>query len=150
MRAIEIGLGVLIMVAAVALAAGVADSLLPLPPLGFGGTLTLIAMGAGLVSHGLIGHRVRQDVVNTAPLRVLGRTVSTLILTVMIVVAVPSLVAPLNLTQVAGFPLGFYVAAQGALLALAILAFRAAQQLDASEAEVIEHTGLPPTRREEH
>jgi putative solute:sodium symporter small subunit len=134
MRHIEIGLGVLVIAAAVALASGYTDAKLPVPPIGFAGTLALVTIGASLVAHGLIGLRIKRNIDNSAPLRVLGRTIFTLTLALLIVIAVPALVAPLNLGTVAGFPVGFYLAAQGALLALAVLAFRAAQQMDAAEA----------------
>lgn len=133
MRHIEIVLGVGIMAAAVALAFGVGDAALPLPPIGFGGTLTLILLGIGLVAHGLIGLRIASHAHNTTPLRVLGRTIFTLAAAIVLVVAVPALVAPLNLAHVAGFPLGYYAAAQGVLVALAILAFRAASGLDLAD-----------------
>lgn len=135
MRHIEIVLGVGIMAAAVALAFGVGDAALPLPlpPIGFGGTLALILLGIGLVAHGLIGLRIASHAHNTTPLRVLGRTIFTLAAAIVLVVAVPALVAPLNLAHVAGFPLGYYAAAQGVLVALAILAFRAARGLDLAD-----------------
>ena len=135
MRAVEIALGVLVLAAAGALAFGLADQVLLLPPIGFGATLAPVSFALLLIVHGVIGRRLRTGGTHVTALRVLGRTGFTVVAALAAVAAVPALVAPFNLVSVAGFPLGFYLAAQGALLALGILAFRAAQGLDAAEAE---------------
>lgn len=140
MRQIEIGLGGLLMLVAAALAAGLADHVVRLPPIGFGATLAVLTLGAVLVAHGVIGLRLRTDGAETTRLRVHGRTAFAVLLTAAMGLAVPALVAPLNLFSIAGFPGGFYLAAQGALVALAILAFRSADGLDAAEGPDAEPT----------
>jgi putative solute:sodium symporter small subunit len=47
----------------------------------------------------------------------------------------PLVVDLLDRTSVAGFPLGYYVAAQGLLILFAIIAFRAASRIDAIDIE---------------
>lgn len=47
-----------------------------------------------------------------------------------LVFAIPSLVEPLNLANVLGFPLGFFLVAQGALIGFLILAIASARRQD--------------------
>jgi putative solute:sodium symporter small subunit len=56
---------------------------------------------------------------------------------VTVVALLPLAADPLSLATVAGFPLGFYVVAQGVLIVLAILAFRAARHLNAIDQKMV-------------
>jgi len=51
-----------------------------------------------------------------------------------LITVMPLLMEALDLATVAGFPIGYYVTAQGMLVLLAILAFRAAAHLDRLDA----------------
>jgi putative solute:sodium symporter small subunit len=134
MRAVEAVLGVLIMAAAVALSFGAAGLFVPLPPLGLGPTLALAAAGATVAAHGMAGRAAAPR----AAARWRAQTYALLAVTA--AVALPLVVEVLDLVTVAGFPLGFYLAAQGLLLAFAIVAFRAATSLDRLDG----HDGPPP------
>lgn len=124
MRTVEAVLGVLIMAAAVALFLGAAGLFVPLRPLGLGPTLALAAAGATVAAHGMAGRAAAARVA----LRWRAQTYALSAITA--AAALPLVVEVLDLITVAGFPLGFYLAAQGLLIAFAIVAFRAAQSLD--------------------
>lgn len=128
MRSIEVILGVLIMAAAVALGFGAAALFAPLPPPGPGSTLTLLAFGAAMAAHGMAG-RATGNPNADAGLR--WRAVFYAVAALSAALVIPLVVEVLDLVTVAGFPLGYYVAAQGLLVFFAILAFRAAMHLDA-------------------
>jgi putative solute:sodium symporter small subunit len=130
MRTIEAALGLLIIVAALALALGAARLLAPIPPTGLGVTLALIGWGATLAAHGMTGRALRQQDRAAAQS---WRAVFYLLLALTLAVSFPLVVDLLNLATVAGFPVGYYMAAQGSLILMAILAFRAARSLDALE-----------------
>ncbi len=130
MRSIECGLGALVMAAALAFAAGVVHRVMPMPPIGGGALLALFAAGAVLFAHGWIGRKIVRDHDNAARWRAASRAVFVTGFALAIMVAVPGLMPVLDLFAIGGFPLGFYLAAQGGVIALAILAFRAADRLD--------------------
>lgn len=127
MRSIEVILGVLIMAVAVALGFGAAAFFVPLPPPGPGPTLALLAFGAAMAAHGMAG-RTEGNPNSDAALRWRGVFYAVAALSAALVL--PLVVEVLDLVTVAGFPLGYYVAAQGLLVFFAILAFRAATHLD--------------------
>lgn len=61
--------------------------------------------------------------------------IATLVFALIAGVGLPALVQPVNLFKVAGFPLGFYIAAEGAPLLLGVALFvyaRRANRLDRS------------------
>jgi putative solute:sodium symporter small subunit len=58
-----------------------------------------------------------------------------LLLVALFAFAAPLLVEPLNLIGIGGFPAGFYLAAQGALIAFVIIAFVSAARQDAIDRE---------------
>jgi putative solute:sodium symporter small subunit len=128
MRTVEAALGLLIITAALALALGAARLLAPVPPAGLGVTLALIGWGATLAAHGMAGRAITKRNPSTA---YSWRAVFYLLLALTLAATMPLVVDLLNLATVAGFPVGFYVAAQGLLIVMAILAFRAATHLDA-------------------
>ncbi len=128
MRTVEAALGLLIIAAAIALALGAARLLAPVPPTGLGVTLALIGLGATLAAHGMTGRALQNQ--NTAA-ALSWRAVFYLLLALTLAATMPLVVDLMDLANVAGFPLGYYVAAQGLLILMAILAFRAATHLDA-------------------
>jgi putative solute:sodium symporter small subunit len=128
MRTVEAALGLLIIAAALALALGAARLLAPVPPAGLGVTLALIGWGATLTAHGMAGRALTKR--NTATAHS-WRSVFYVLLALTLAATMPLIVDLLDLADVAGFPLGYYMAAQGLLILMAILAFRAATHLDA-------------------
>lgn len=135
MRTAEAVLGVLIMVSAVALALGAAALFVSVPPPGLGLTLALAAAGATIAAHGMAGRAAATSEASQAARRWRAAFYAVLALTA--AAMLPLLVDVLDLITVAGFPLGYYLAAQGLLVAFAIVAFRAARCLDALD--------LPPS-----
>ncbi len=136
MHILETVAGIVIVALAIALAAGVVDQIIPLPDVGIGATLAIVLVGGLLAAHGLVRRRLQTDGPQSSALRWRGRTGWTLVQALALVIAVPAFVAPLNLITIAGFPLGYYAAAQGALIALALVALRAAHRLDSLEADI--------------
>lgn len=130
MRSIECGLGALVMAAALALASGLVNRITPMPPIGNGALVALFAAGAVLFAHGWIGRKMARDAANAARWRFAGRAMFAIAAALAILAAVPGLMPVLDLFSIGGFPLGYYLAAQGGAIALAILAFRAADRLD--------------------
>jgi putative solute:sodium symporter small subunit len=128
MRTVEAALGLLIIVVALALALGAARLLAPVPPTGLGVTLALIGWGATVAAHGMTGRAIRKQNSATAHS---WRAAFYLLLALTLAATMPLVVDLLNLATVAGFPFGYYVAAQGMLILMSILAFRAARHLDA-------------------
>jgi putative solute:sodium symporter small subunit len=128
MRTVEAALGMLIISAAIALAFGAASLLAPIPPAGLGLTLALIGFGATVTAHGMTGRAIRKQKSGAAQS---WRVAFYLLLALTLAASLPLVVDLLNLATVAGFPVGYYLAAQGLLVLMAIMAFRAATHLDA-------------------
>lgn len=129
MRTAEAVFGVLIMASAVALALGAGALFMSVPAPGLGLTLALVAVGATIAAHGMAGRDAAALEASHAARR--WRTVFYAVLAVTAAFVLPLVVDVLDLITVAGFPLGYYLAAQGLLVAFAIVAFRAARGLDA-------------------
>lgn len=126
---IEIALGVLIIAAVLAVVAGI-GGLVPgvpaidlFPLLGIGGTGVLLAAGALLVAAGMTRRAIARDPARRFALRTARLTASALLAIAGLAVALPLTAGPFNLVRIGGFPLGYYLAAQGGLIALVILAF---------------------------
>jgi putative solute:sodium symporter small subunit len=126
---IEVGLGVLLVAGAVAMLAGV-GGLLPgasgvdlLPLLGYGGIAFLLAAGGLLIASGLARRAMRNDPARRHALRTARVTTAALLVTAGLAVCLPLAAGPANLVRLDGMPLGYYLAAQGALIGLVILAF---------------------------
>lgn len=133
---IEIAFGVLVIAAAVAILMGAADTLLlPVPDLfpilGFTGTAVIAGAGLLLVLHAAYRLFRNRRTGGRHALRSAGLVAAGLLLIALFGFAAPLLVEPLNLITIGGFPGGFYLAAQGALVALVIIAFVAAAKQDA-------------------
>jgi putative solute:sodium symporter small subunit len=141
MRTVEVVLGLILAVAAVALSLGAARLIAPIPATGFLMTLALIAFGTMVAAHGMTG-RAR---LNGQPRRAqIWRSIFYMLALLTLTAAVPLTSEALDLATVAGFPIGYYVTAQGILVLLAVLAFRAAAHLDRLDAR----TAVRPPREE--
>lgn len=139
MRILETVIGLLIVVAAGLLSAGVASTVVPMPPAGLGVALAIAGAGATIVAHGMTGHAQRSSPIAAGRWRALFYALLVLTL----VAALPLVVDLLNLTTVAGFPIGFYMAAQGLLIIFAIIAFRASHHLNTAvtQADALDRGG---------
>ena len=141
---IEIGLGLLLVAGAAVVLAGafgivVAPAGVDLFPLvgavGLGLILAagLLMVAAGHTRRALARHPERRHRLRSARL-----TTVALLFAAALAVGLPLSPGPFNLVRVGGFPMGYYFAAQGALIGLVILAFWwAARQnrIDAEERE---------------
>jgi putative solute:sodium symporter small subunit len=137
---IEIAFGVLVIAAAMGILMGVADTLLlPIPDLfpiiGFTGTGIIVASGLLLVLHGAYRIVRNRRTSGRHALRSAGLAATMLLLVALFAFAAPLLVEPLNLIRIGGFPAGFYLAAQGALIAFVIIAFVSAARQEAIDRE---------------
>jgi putative solute:sodium symporter small subunit len=130
MQTAEVVAGLLVIALAVALALGAAAFFTPVPPAGLGLTIALSGLGSSIATHGMAG-RARQYA-NSQAART-WQSVFYAVFAITTVAALPLVVDVLDLITVAGFPLGYYMAAQGVLIGLAALGFRAAMHLDKLE-----------------
>jgi putative solute:sodium symporter small subunit len=137
MRTLEAALGLLIMVTAGLLAGGAASTLAPVAPAGLGVTLALAGAGATIAAHGMTGRAARRS-----PPMAAGRwrALFYVLLVLTIAATLPLAVEFLDLVSIAGFPIGYYFAAQGLLILFAMLAFRASYHLDDSQPDAAEMT----------
>lgn len=132
----EITLGILVLLGAVATLVGIAP-MLGLPDafalVGLTGTSVIAGIGALLVLHGTYRRVLRAGTGDQSALRMLGLTTAALAAVAALTLGVPLMVEPLNLVTVGGFPMGFYLAAQGVLIGLVILTFLYARTASAIE-----------------
>lgn len=131
MRTLEVAVGVLVLAAAVAMGFGLPTAFLPLMPSGLGVALPLAALGAALAADG----RARLEEHSRDSASGIWKAVAYTCVVAMLATGLPLVSDILDLVSIAGFPLGYYVAAQGLLLLLAILAFRAAHTLETRSGE---------------
>lgn len=132
---LEIILGLLIVVGALGLLAAGSAAAVPAALVGSGTLLTLAAAGMLLVMHGQF-RRVRDRATGSRYwLRSQGVHGLTLLATAGLALALPVVTAPLGLFKIGGFPLGYYMAAQGLPIALVVLAFIAARMQDRVDVE---------------
>jgi putative solute:sodium symporter small subunit len=134
---IEAFVGLLALAAGLAVADGLGGSHIPVP-LSFTSGAAIAGLGLVLLAHGV--YRIRRNRIAEPAQRhalrgpALAWTLSGLALATAIVI--PLFAPLLDAISLTGFPLGFYLAAQGIPLALAILMFRFAASADAiDEAE---------------
>jgi putative solute:sodium symporter small subunit len=125
---IEIGLGILAAAAGAAIVLGPSFAPAIVPPgpyllLGPWGTTVLVGFGLILVVRGAYRLERKRQSSDQHWLRTCGLMLTTLLITLCVVFAPLLLVELLNLVKIGGFPLGFYMAAQGILVAIAIVAF---------------------------
>ena len=127
---IEIALGILVLAAALAAALGLAEGMLPIP-IGLPASALMAVLGVLLFSHGFYRIRLKRNSADRHWLRSTGLMSLMLALLGLFAIALPLLAPLLNAFKLAGFPLGFYVAAQGSLVALVVLLFVYAARADA-------------------
>jgi putative solute:sodium symporter small subunit len=137
---IEIALGILVIAATIPILMGAGDTLrLPVgdlfPILGFGGTFSIAAIGLILVLHGAYRLAKKRRQGSLHALRTLGLMWVMVGLVVFFGLMVPLFAAPLNVAGLGGVPLGYYIAAQGSLIAIVMLAFIHAAKQDAIDEE---------------
>ena len=133
---IEIALGVLVIAAALAILTGAGSALhLPVPDLfslvGISGTATIAAVGLILLSHGAYRRALHRRTTRRRAFRSAGLMLASLLCIGFLAFVVPQWVEALNLVRIAGFPAGYYAAAQGILVVLVMIAFVAAARQDA-------------------
>lgn len=126
---IEIALGVLLLVLAIAVLSGV-GGLVPgasgidiLPLLGYRGLALLLASGVLLIAAGMIRRAIACYPERRHALRTARTTATALIFVALLSIGLPLVAEPLSLVRLGGVPLGYFLAAQGALIGLAVLAF---------------------------
>lgn len=126
---IEIAFGLVLIAAVAAILSGV-GGLVPgasgidlLPLLGYGGTALFLALGVLLVADGLARRAIVRHPERRLALRTARLTATSLLVIAVLAVGLPLTAEPANLVRLAGLPLGYYLAAQGALIGLVILAF---------------------------
>lgn len=138
---IEICLGLLLIAAVAAGLAGVGGMLPgpvgfdPLPLLGYGGVAALLATGVLLVAAGATRRTIARRPGRRLALRSARLTITAVLIGCTLAVALPLAAGPFNLFRIEGLPLGYYLAAQGSLIALVILAFAWASRQNRIEAE---------------
>ena len=130
----EIAFGALVLTAAFAARLGYADTVLPLP-IGVGAAAALALFGLILVLHGIYRVMLERRADDRYWLRTTGLMALMLALLFLFGFAIHGLVPLLNAFKVAGFPLGFYMAAQGALIAFVIMLFLFAARADAIDVQ---------------
>lgn len=139
---IEIVLGLVIIAGLLAMLTGVggmfpgSTAFDPLPLLGYGGVGVILVVGTLLLAAGFTRRAVarrggaqRRDL-QSARLKSVG-----CLATAALAIGIPLVAEPLNVVRVDGFPVGYYLAAQGALIGLVVLAFAWASRQNVIDAE---------------
>jgi putative solute:sodium symporter small subunit len=119
---IEICSGVALIISAVAFALGLLQGWVPFP-VGNSVVAITVAAGGALILRGLYRLSRKRAPDDGHGLRSIGLMGLIAGLAAAIALAAPVLSEPLNLISAAGFPLGFYLLAQGALISFVILQF---------------------------
>lgn len=136
---IELGLGALLIAGAIVVAMGTASAALGivdlLPLLGYGGVVLMGALGALLCAAGLTRRALKRGTAHRHGLRSGRLTATALIVAVGLAIGLPLAADLLNLVRIEGFPLGYYLAAQGVLIGLVVLAFVWASRQNRIDAE---------------
>ncbi len=139
---IGIGLGLLLIAGALAMLAGVGGRLPGMPAfdplllLGYGGAAAVLALGALLLADGVVRRAIRRSGGTSRALRTMRLTAAALMGVTGLAIGLPLAAGPANLVHIEEMPLGYYLAAQGALVGLVILAFVwAARQNDIEAGE---------------
>lgn len=119
---IEIAVGLFALLAAAAIALGLVQPLTAFP-IGIGTASLIAILGFLLVAHGVYRRRLKRAPEKRHLVRSYGLTGLLLVLAAVFTLGVPLAAPLLNAFKVAGFPLGYYMAAQGVLVALVVLMF---------------------------
>lgn len=126
---IEIAIGVLLAAAALLVTAVALDAIPPpagvdlFPLVGWTGTAFVFALAVLLIAAGHTRRSIARDPERSGALRATRLTTVALLLVAVCAIGFPLVPGPLNLIRVAGFPGGYYWAAQGGLVALVVVAF---------------------------
>lgn len=125
---IEIGLGLLLIAGAFVILAGAGDTLGLsdidfFPLLGYGGTGFILGLGVLLVAAGLVRRAMKRHHERRYTLRTSRLTTTGILAAASLAIGLPLAAEPFNLVRIEGLPGGYYLAAQGALVGLVILAF---------------------------
>jgi putative solute:sodium symporter small subunit len=125
---IEIALSLVMLAAAVLAHLGFAEGLIPIPI----GLITIALAAPGLIfaCHGVFRVLLKRGAESRHWIRVNGLMWLMLALTACIAFAIPLFAPAFNAFKLAGFPLGFYLAAQGAPILLVILLFTFSSHAD--------------------
>ncbi|WP_295555524.1 sodium/substrate symporter small subunit [uncultured Hyphomicrobium sp.] len=139
---IEIGLGLLVLAVLAATLSGV-GRLLPgggsfdlLPLIGYAGVSLVVTAAGLLIAAGLVRNALRAHPEKSRTLRSARLTTMALLAMAGLALGLPLASEAANLVRLDHTPLGYYLAAQGALIGLVVLAFIwAARQnrIDAAE-----------------
>jgi putative solute:sodium symporter small subunit len=139
-RVIELGLGALLIAGAMVVATGTAPAVLGIVDLfsllGYGGAALMAAFGGLLCAAGLTRLALKREGAHRHGLRSGRLTAASLLTASALAIGLPLFADLLNLVRIDGFPLGYYLAAQGVLIALVLLAFgwaRRQNRIDADE-----------------
>jgi putative solute:sodium symporter small subunit len=137
---IEIGLGVLLLAAAVIVLIGAGDTLGLssidfFPLLGYGGTGFIVALGSLLIAAGLSRRAMQRRHERRHTLRSARLTTAALLSGACLTMGLLLGPEPFNLVRIRGLPLGYYLAAQGGLIGLVVLAFVWAARQNRIDAE---------------
>ncbi len=136
---LELGLGALLIAGAIVIATGKTTALFGiidlLPLLGYGGAALMATVGVLLCAAGLTRRALKKETANRHGLRSGRLTVSAVLTAGALAIGVPLVAELLNLVRIEGFPLGYYLAAQGVLIALVVLAFAWASRQSRIDAE---------------
>lgn len=125
----EIALGMVLLAAAVAAALGVLTPYVAVP-IGLGTAVLIATLGLLLIAHGLHRRRLKRSGDNRHWVRSTGLMWTIMSATAALALAVPAAAPLLNAFKLAGFPAGFYMAAQGASILLVIVLFVFAARAD--------------------
>lgn len=134
----EILLGTLVLAGAVIILTGA-----PIGPAGdlsllldVRGTALLVAIGLSVIAHGSYRLMLKKAPASRRHgLRTSWLMLLTLTTTILLGLGVPLFADVFNLAKLGGFPFGFYLSAQGALVALTILSFVFVRRQDKIDAE---------------
>ncbi|MGQ0673519.1 MAG: sodium/substrate symporter small subunit [Hyphomicrobium sp.] len=135
---IEIVAGVLIAIAglatSVAAVLGLLEGAFPIP-VGPAPAAMLAAFGLCMVAHGAYRMRVKRNGDDRHWLRTAGTASVMLLLLADLALALPLAAPFLNAFKIAGFPFGYYMAAQGSLVLIVLLLFVFASRADAVDVQ---------------
>lgn len=131
---IEIGFGIVVLAAGLAAGIGLAGRFVPLT-IGMGGAGAIALLGLILIAHGIFCLMLRRRTDDRHWLRTTGLMWVMLTLLAFFGFAVHALAPLLDAFKVAGFPLGYYMAAQGAPIAFVIMLFLFAARADTIDVE---------------
>lgn len=141
---IEILLGLLLVAGAFIILTGAGDTLGLsnidfFPLLGYGGTGFILALGILLIAAGLSRRAMQRHHERRHTIRSARLTAAAFLGVASLAAGLPLAAEPFNLLRIEGFPVGYYLAAQGGLIGLVILAFVWAGRQNRIDAEGAGH-----------